>query len=64
MNTPDQAGTPSQELAQQIVARLVDEQLISVESARSLLPKLAAGKLRGEDWRLPIELDGHKDARQ
>jgi len=58
MSTPDKAVTPSQALAEQIVARLVKEQLISAQAARMFEPQLADGKLRAEDWRLPIELGG------
>ena len=56
--------TPSQVLARQIVERLVAERLISAKAGESLLPKLAEGKLRAEDWRLPIELGGEKENTQ
>lgn len=48
--------TPSQVLAAKIVDRLVQEKLLTPEAAKKLSPLLAEGKLRAEDWRLPIEL--------
>ena len=60
MSTSDHVETPAQALARQIVERLVEEQLISPQAARELQPKLAMGKLRAEDWQLPIELRGDK----
>jgi hypothetical protein len=42
-------------LAAKIIARLVDEKLLTAKSGKKILPKLAEGKLRPEDWRLPLE---------
>jgi hypothetical protein len=64
MTTSDHVETPSQTLARQIVERLVRENLISAEAAGKLQPLLADGKLRAEDWRLPIELSGDKEENQ
>jgi hypothetical protein len=50
--------TPSQKLGARIVARLVSEKILDAEAGKKLLPKLEAGKLRPEDWRLPIETAG------
>lgn len=50
--------TPSQRLAAKITDRLGNEGLLTLEAAKKILPKLAEGKLRAEDWRLPIELAG------
>jgi hypothetical protein len=55
--------TPSQKLATKIIARLVSEKLVDAESGKKLLPKLAAGGLRAEDWRLPIEMSEKKEAK-
>ncbi len=56
--------TPSQELAKKITGRLLGEGLISADAAKQLETKLADGKLRAEDWRLPIELANKKEAKQ
>ena len=48
--------TPSQALAKKIADRLIEEGLLTADAAKKLLPKLADGNLRSEDWRLPIEL--------
>ncbi|MFA6173715.1 MAG: hypothetical protein WC334_01865 [Kiritimatiellales bacterium] len=55
--------TPSQELAKKITERLLSEGLISADAAKQIEPKLAEGKLREEDWRLPIELAGQKQVK-
>jgi hypothetical protein len=47
--------TPSQKLGARIIERLVSEKLLDAEAAKKLRPKLEAGKLRAEDWRIPIE---------
>jgi hypothetical protein len=48
--------SPSVKLAGTIVERLVAEHLLSPEDAKKIQPRLAEGKLRPQDWRLPIEL--------
>ena len=55
--------TPAQRLARHITARLVQEGFLSAESAKAMQPKMAEGSLKGEDWRLPIELAGGKKAK-
>jgi hypothetical protein len=50
--------TPSQKLGARIIERLVSEKILDAEAGKKLLPKLEAGKLRAEDWRLPIETAG------
>ena len=55
--------TPSQLLATKITERLVEEKLLTAESAKKLLSSLGDGKLRAEDWRLPIELGVIKDSK-
>jgi hypothetical protein len=53
--------TPSKALAVKITERLVREGLVTAEAAKKMQPKLAEGKLRAEDWRLPIELAEKKE---
>ena len=55
--------TPSLKLAKEIVARLVDEKLLTEQDAEKILPNLADGKLRPEDWRLPVELGDGKETK-
>ena len=64
INTPDSLETPAQTLAQRIIERLVEQELISAKDGVKLQPKLAGGKLRAVDWRLAIELAGKKEATQ
>ena len=49
--------TPSQKLAAKIVERLISENLISADAGKKLQGLLAEGKLRAEDWQVPIELE-------
>lgn len=46
----------SEKLAAQIIARLAKEKLISSDTGEKMKQKLAEGKLRPEDWRLPLEV--------
>lgn len=55
--------TPSLKLAKKIVERLVHEKLVTEQDGNKLLPKLADGKLRPEDWRLPVELRDAKESK-
>ena len=48
--------SPSDRLARRIVEKLAREKILSAAEAKKLLPKLAEGKLRPEDWRLAVEL--------
>jgi hypothetical protein len=55
--------TPSLKLAKKIIERLVDEKLLTEQDGKRILPQLADGKLRPEDWRLPVELGDRKEAK-
>lgn len=55
--------TPSQALAARITERLVREGLIPADTDKMIQTKLADGKFRAEDWRLPIELADKKEAK-
>lgn len=48
--------SPSQQLANRIIKRLFQENLLTEERGEAMLNKLAEGKLNAEDWRLEIEL--------
>lgn len=61
MNESSPVETPSEALARRIADRLVQAQLISPRAAGALARQLATGKMRAEDWRLPIELGAKKD---
>jgi len=56
--------TPSQKLASKIIDRLVSEKLLDADAGKRLLPRFAAGKLRPEDWRLPVETANKKEGKQ
>ncbi len=53
--------SPSQQLANRIITRLVQESLLTEERGKGMLNKLAEGKLNAEDWRLEIELSEESD---
>lgn len=48
--------SPSLQLADKILDRLVKEHLLFEEDKLKLRTKLAEGKLGAEDWRLALEL--------
>jgi transcriptional regulator CtsR len=47
--------TASEQLAAKIIQRLIDEKLLSANDGNKLIPKVATGKVRAEDWRLAAE---------
>lgn len=53
--------TPSLQLADRILERLVKENLLPASDKAKLREKLAEGKLKAEDWRLALELAQAKD---
>jgi transcriptional regulator CtsR len=53
--------SPSQQLANRIIKRLFQENLLTEERGKAMLNKLAEGKLNAEDWRLEIELSEESD---
>lgn len=57
-------NTPSEDLAKRILEQLLAENLITLEDAGHLLPKLAEGKMRPEDWKLALEKAIEKEDRQ
>ena len=58
-------NTPSKALAERTVRRLVQENLLTAAQGGKILPKLAAGTLKAEDWRLALELsDAAKESKQ
>lgn len=48
-------SSPSQDLAQRIVDKLIAENLVLVADAKTAQAKIADGKMFAEDWRLAIE---------
>jgi hypothetical protein len=56
--------TPSQNLAGKIVQRLVDAKILREDDARVLAPKMAAGKVTQDDWRLAVEKALEKEAKK
>ena len=55
--------TPAKLLAKRIMEKFVEEKILSADDAKKILDKLATGKLKQEDWQLPIELAGAKEAK-
>lgn len=48
--------TPAHKLSEKIIERLVAEKLLTAESGKKLVPKIAEGKLRSEDWHVALDL--------
>lgn len=51
----ESTATASEQLAGKIIERLIDEKLLSANDGKKLIPKVATGKVRAEDWRLAVE---------
>jgi hypothetical protein len=47
--------SPSEELSKKILEKLVAEVLITADDAKKMSSRMAAGKLRADDWKLAIE---------
>ncbi len=50
--------SPAQSLSKRIIARLVQENLLTTGRGEEMQDKLAEGKLKPEDWKVEIELSG------
>ncbi|GLR68701.1 hypothetical protein GCM10010909_33830 [Acidocella aquatica] len=48
--------TPSSQLAKILVDRLIEKKLLRADKREQLVTKIAAGTMKGEDWKLDIEL--------
>jgi len=48
--------TPSVRLAMRVIEELIAEGILRESSAKTLLAKVASGKVKGEDWKLELEL--------
>ena len=56
-------ATPTQQLAEKILERLIAEGLLAQDDHKKLVNKLADGKLKSEDWRLAVELAAAKETK-
>ncbi|MEW8266057.1 MAG: hypothetical protein AB2731_07960 [Candidatus Thiodiazotropha sp.] len=54
-STETDSKSPSEELADIVVANLLDKGLILESDTTKTITELASGRLKGEDWRLLIE---------
>ena len=48
--------TPSARLAMRVIEELITEGLLRESSLKTFLAKVASGKVKGEDWKLELEL--------
>lgn len=48
--------TPSELLATRVIEQLVASGLLRESSRKTFLSKVASGKVKGEDWKLELEL--------
>jgi hypothetical protein len=49
-------NSPSERLAERILNKLVQQKLLSKQEAKKLLPKVAEGRVRAEDWKLAVDI--------
>jgi hypothetical protein len=54
-------ATPSEQVAAQIVKRLIEAKLLRVGDETKVFNKLTDGTMNVQDWRLAVELAGDKD---
>lgn len=52
--------TPSEKLASLTADRLIQSGLVRAEKRDSLIAKIAVGQMKGEDWRMEIDLGVEK----
>lgn len=48
--------TPSQQLAERAVDRLIEAKLVRAEKRASLLVKVATGDMKASDWKLELDI--------
>ena len=53
-------AAPSAKLAELAVDQLIQSGLIRAEKRDAVISKIAAGQMKGEDWRLEIDLSVEK----
>ncbi len=58
---PAKSLSPSETLAAEVVDRLIAAGLLRAKSRESVIAKVGVGAMKGEDWRLEIELAQGKD---
>lgn len=56
------AATPSAALAAVTVDRLIEQGLLRAEKRDALIAKIATGTMKGDDWRIEVELANLKEA--
>lgn len=54
-------NTPDEQVTKRIVEKLRKEKLLSDSALAKLEPKLAAGTMTAESWKLAVELDRGDD---
>lgn len=52
----DSNSVPSAKLAESVVERLISAGLVRKENRMLVIQKISLGEMKGEDWRLEIEL--------
>lgn len=51
-----EALSPSKALSTQVVDRLIEAGLLRADKRDTLIAKIASGDMKGEDWKLEIDL--------
>jgi hypothetical protein len=57
-----EAERPSAQLAMRLIDQLIKAGLIRDEKRDQVATKIAGGTMKGEDWKLEIDLAGDKEA--
>ncbi|MGB5070343.1 MAG: hypothetical protein WBO28_05255 [Flavobacteriales bacterium] len=56
MEANEDAKTPTEQLADRLRRRLLEEGLLKEDRMDAILPKIKSGKIKPEDWKMAIEL--------
>lgn len=58
------APSPSETLAAEVADRLIKAGLLRADKRDTLIGKIASGDMKGEDWKIEIELAQAKSVQQ
>jgi len=56
MEANETTKSPTEQLAERLRRRLLEEGLLKEDRMDAIMPKIKSGKARAEDWKMAIEL--------
>jgi hypothetical protein len=58
------AASPTQQLTDRLIKRLIEAKLIRAESVSKISDNILAEKMTGSDWRMELELANGKETKE